>query len=130
MRIKRKSCITRCVRKVPGLVSQMIYFKSNYKLQVVPFKVIPLESNALSHPSLPCLHALLEGFFRDPPQLRRHGLFNVVHIFKTSPLDNPLELGEEEKVTWSQVGQVERLLQHGDVLLGQELPDAQPLRAL
>ena len=48
----------------------MIYFK--YKLQVVPSKVIPLESNALSHPSLPCLHALLEGFFRDPLQLRHH----------------------------------------------------------
>ena len=44
----------------------------NYKLQVVPFRVIPLQSNSLSHPSLPCLHALLEGFFRDPPQLRRH----------------------------------------------------------
>ena len=44
----------------------------NYKLQVVPFKVIPLESNALSHPSLPHLHAVLEGFFWDPPQLRRH----------------------------------------------------------
>ena len=71
------------------------------------------------------MHALLEGFFRDPPQLRRHGLFDVVHIFKTDPLDDPLELGEEEKITWSQVGRVGRLLQHGDVLLGQELPDAQ-----
>jgi len=71
------------------------------------------------------LHALLEGFFRDPPQFRRHGLFDVVHVFKTGPLDDLLELGEEEKITRIQVGGVGRLLQHGDALLGQELSDAQ-----
>ena len=41
------------------------------------------------------------------------------------PLDDLLELGEEEKITQSQVVLVGRLLQHGDVLLSQELSDAQ-----
>ena len=54
---------TTYVRKLPALVSQKIYFKP--KLQVIPFKVMPLESNAFSHPSLPRLHALLERFFQD-----------------------------------------------------------------
>lgn len=36
----------------------------NYKFP--PLEVIPLESDALSQPSLPRLHALLEGFFWAP----------------------------------------------------------------
>lgn len=43
---------TRCVRKVPGRMSQVIYFKPNIIVRVFPFKVIPLESNALSHTTL------------------------------------------------------------------------------
>lgn len=78
----------------------------NYKLQVFPFEVIPLESNTFPHPSLPRLHALLEGLFQDPPQLRRHGLIHV-HVFKVGPLDNLLELGEEER-NRREPGQVSR----------------------
>ena len=59
--------------------------------------------HALVHPSLPGLHALLEGFLRDAPQLRRHGLFDVVRIIKTGPLHDLLELGEEEEVARSEV---------------------------
>ena len=69
---------TRYARKVLGLVSQMIYFKAKLQTTSCPLQRIPLESNTLSHPSLPLLHALLEGFFRDPPQLCRHGLFDAV----------------------------------------------------
>lgn len=65
--------------------------------RVFPSKVIPQESYALSHPSLLRMHALLEGFFRDPLQFRRHGLFDVVHVFKTGPLDDPLKLGEDKE---------------------------------
>lgn len=42
-------------------VKKKIYFKSD--LQIVPFEIIPLEANVLSHPSLPCLHAFLEELF-------------------------------------------------------------------
>ena len=68
-----------------------------------PLRSNPLESNALSQPFLPRLRALLEGFFRDPLQLRPHGHLDVVHVFKTSSVDEPPELGEEEKITWRQV---------------------------
>lgn len=53
--------------------------------------------------SLPHMHALLEGFLQDPLQLHHHDLCDTVHVFKMSPLDDPHELGEEEKSTQSQV---------------------------
>ena len=62
--------------------------KNLHKLQVFSF-----ESNILSHSVLPCLHALLEGFFRDTFQFRRHGLLDGFHIRKMDSLDD-LELGE------------------------------------
>lgn len=108
------------------------YLESKIQTQVFPFKVISLESNAFSHLSLwqrnmgkgiACIakHALLEGFFQEPAQLLRHGLFDVVYVFKMGPL----ELREEEITRRSQVGWVGRLLQHGDVFLGQKLMNAQ-----
>ena len=45
--------------------------KNLYKLQVFFFKAISFESNALSHSVLPCLHALLEGFFWNMFQFRQ-----------------------------------------------------------
>ena len=42
---------------------------SNNKLHGYPFKVIPLEFNALSHPFLPRYDAQLEVFFGDASQL-------------------------------------------------------------
>ena len=77
----------------------------NLKLRVFPFKVILLKSNAPSHPSLSRLHALLEGFFRDPTQRRRLGLFDVAHVFKTVTLDNRLNSAKREKITRCQVGE-------------------------
>ena len=44
---------------------------------------------------------------------------------ETGSLGDPLELGENKKVTRSKIGLIGRLFQYGDVLLGQELPDAQ-----
>lgn len=78
-----------CVSKGPDQVSQMINLQ--YKLQILPFKVIPLES--LSRPSLPRLHALLKGIFRDPVQLRRHNQRDVIQIFKMGQLDDPFGVG-------------------------------------
>lgn len=51
--------ITRCVRKETTEVTK-IYVKP--KLQVFPFKIIPLKSNTLYHHSLSHFNALLEGF--------------------------------------------------------------------
>ena len=48
-----------------------------------------------------------------------------LHTFKTGPLDDPHELGEKKRVTRSKIRWTGRLLQYGNVLLGQELPDAQ-----
>ena len=77
------------------------------------------------HPSLPRFCAPLEGFFWDAPQLRRYSPLDGPHAFKTGPLDDPLELGKKKKVTQSKIRWIGRLFQYGDVLLGQELPDAQ-----
>ena len=79
--------------------------KNLYKLQVFSFKVISFESNALSHSVLPCLHALLEGFFRDTFQFRRHGLLDGFHIRKTNSLDDLLELGEQKKSQGARSGE-------------------------
>ena len=74
-------------------------------------------------PILPChtcMHCRKDSF-----GILRSSVVTAFLMPCTSSKRVPLELGEEEKITWSQVGQVGRLLQHGDVLLGQELPDAQ-----
>ena len=71
--------------------------KNLYKLQVFSFKVISFESNALSHSVLPCLHALLEGFFQDMFQFRHHSLLDGFHIQKMDSFDDLLELGEQKK---------------------------------
>ena len=75
----------------------------NNKVHGFPFKVVPLESNALFHPALPRFCALLEGFFWDAPQLCRYGPRDGLHAFKTGPVDDPLELGEKKKVTRSKI---------------------------
>ena len=66
------------------------------------FSSFPLESNALSDPSLPCINLLMEGFFWDASQLCYYGILNGLHAFKMSSLDNALKFGEKKKVTWSQ----------------------------
>ena len=86
-----------------GATNNLFQFQTT-KLHGFPFKVIPLESNALFHPSLPRFYALLEGFFWDAPQLRRYGPLDGLHAFKTGPLDDPLELsGEKKNVTRSKI---------------------------
>lgn len=89
---------TRSVRKVSRLCSQIFYFEIQQKLSPVVFKVIPPESNTLSHPLLSCIHALLEGFFTNLTELRRHGLLDGFHIRKISPFDDFIKLGEQKKV--------------------------------
>ena len=99
---------------------------TNYKLQVVPFKVIPLESNDFPILLCPaCMHS-----WKDSSRTLRSSVVTAFLMSCTSSKWSPwwppwAELGEEKKVTWSQVGRVGKLLQHGDVLLGQELLDAQ-----
>lgn len=61
------------------------------------YKFPPLESDALSHLSLPHLHTLLAGFSQDSPQLHCHGTLDGFHIRQTCLLDDPLEVGEKEK---------------------------------
>lgn len=69
----------------------------------------------------PHFHTLLEGFFPQPTQLRCHSHLDFLHIFKTVPFKEPLELTQVESITQSyQVGEVGLLLQHRDVLLGQK----------
>ena len=96
-----------------------------YKRRLSPLDVVSPECYALCHPLLPRSDALLEGFSRDPFQLRCRGAFYLVHILKTGPLDDPLEFGEEKKITRSQIRRVGGLLQHRDPLLGQKLSDTQ-----
>ena len=54
-------------------LKQLISIPNN-KLNGFFFKVISLESNALSHHFLPCLKALLEGFFWNTHQLHHYAL--------------------------------------------------------
>ena len=93
---------------------------TNYKFS--PLKAIS-ESNALSHSVLPCLHELLEGFFRDTFQFRRHGLLWWLPYPENGlPWWPPWAWGTE-KNTRSQVRWVGRMIQ--PVSLSQELTDAQ-----
>ena len=69
----------------------------NSKLNSFPFKVIPLESNALSHPSLLHHYALLEELFWNAPQLYQYVLLDGLHAFKMGPLSViPLRLGKRK----------------------------------
>lgn len=63
---------------------------------MISLQTNPLESNALSHPSLPCIYALLEGFSWDAPELRRYDPLDDLHTFKEGPLDDPLSLGKRD----------------------------------
>ena len=56
---------------------------------------------------------------------RHYGLLDGLYTFKMGPLDDPIELGEKNKVARSKIRWIGRLFQYGDVLLRQELPDAQ-----
>ena len=50
-----------------------------------------------SNRSLSCFYGLLEVFFWNAPQLRRNGLLDSLHCFKTDLHDDPLEFAEEKK---------------------------------
>ena len=65
------------------------------KLQLVPFKVFSLGSNALCHPPLPCFHTLLERFPRDASELIRHGFFMSSTSLNLVPLIVSLSFGNK-----------------------------------
>ena len=104
------------------------YFISNEKskLQLVPFKVFSLGSNALCHPPLPCFHTLLERFLRDASELLRHSFFMSSTSLNLVPLMVPLSFGNK-KVTGSQIRGVRRLIHNSNVIFGKEFPDAQSI---
>ena len=77
-------------------MTQIIYY--NFKLHNFPSKIILLGSNAFSHCSLPCLHALLEGFFCDVSQ---HYYMALWMTSIMGPFDDCHKLGEKKKVTRS-----------------------------
>ena len=68
-----------------------IYFKSK-NLCGFSFKLIPVKSNALFHPSLSCFYQLTK-FFWDVLQLCLCGLLDVLHTFTI----DPLEFGQKQK---------------------------------
>ena len=114
-----------CLRGNGTSVTKQFISSPNNNLHGFTFKVMPLKSNALFHPSLPHFYALLGGFFWNAPQFHHYSPLDGLHVFKTGPLDDPLELGEKKKVIWNKVRWIGRLFQHDDVLLSQELLDAQ-----
>ena len=102
------------------VISNILQFN---KLRGFLFKVISLESNALSHPTVPRFYVLLEGFFMDATQLHRYSLLRGLHTFKTGPLNDPFEHGEKKNTTRDKIRWIVRL--YCDVPFGQELSDAQ-----
>ena len=95
----------------------------NNKLYGFPFTVIPLESNALSYPSLQYFSAillLLEGFCWGVPQRRCYVSLNGVNVFKMDPLDEPLKFEAKKKVAHDKIRQIGRLFHYGDVRFGQK----------
>ena len=59
----------------------------NKKLYSFPFRIISLEPNALSHPSLLRFYALLERSYWGALLFRHYGLLNGLDAFKTSSFD-------------------------------------------
>jgi len=86
---------------------------------------MPLRSNALRHPPLPRLHALLEGSVRDRSEILRHDHFNGFYVRKTCSFHDSIELSEKEEITGSWVWWVWRLFQHSNDVFGKNFPDAQ-----
>ena len=78
--------------KRSGITKNLFQFQKNYK-------VSPCVCNVLSHPPLPCIYALLEGFFWDVPQFYYYSLLESLQAFKICLLNETLELGEK-KVRW------------------------------
>ena len=74
----------------------ILFQTKNQKLQLVPFKVFSLGSNALCHPPLPCFHTLLERFLRDASELLRHGFFMSSTSLNLVPLMVPLSFGNKK----------------------------------
>ena len=77
------------------------------------------------HFSILLCHASMHCWKDSSGMLRRYSLLDSLHVFKTGPLDDPLELWEKKKVTQNKFRWIGTLFQQGNVLLGQELPDAQ-----
>lgn len=70
-------------------------------------------------------YALLKECLWNSPQPYRYDPLGGLHIIKTGPLDILLQLGEKKNASWCKVRKIGRLFQQSDVLLVQELPDAQ-----
>ena len=74
--------------------TEILFPKNILKSQLVPFKIVSLQSHTLVHPLLLRFDAPLEGFFWNAPELHHHGPFDGLHIRKLGPLDHPLERGK------------------------------------
>ena len=83
----------------------------NNKLHGFPFKVIPLESNALFHASMHC--------WKDSSGMPLSSIVMALLMASMPSKRVPLMIPLLE-IRW-----IERLFQYGDVFLSQELPDAQ-----
>lgn len=70
-------------------VTKKVISHPNFTLRVFPFKEIPwsLMHFLILPTTLACTP---ETIFRGPPQLRRHGLFNIVHVMKKGCLNDPV----------------------------------------
>jgi hypothetical protein len=74
------------------------------KINIIPFKVVPLGSHTSPETLFPHPVAVLEVFMWKCPQLVCHDLLDVVHSSKMT-FEVEFEFREKEQVTWTLISE-------------------------
>ena len=85
------------------LVLYFLLFNIYLKINIIPFKVVPLGSHTPPETLLPLPVAVLEIFMSKCPQLFCHDLLDVVHSSKMTTFEVEFEFWEKEEVTRTQI---------------------------
>jgi hypothetical protein len=108
---------TRCLKSnVTGAINFLL--TTELKMNIIPFKVVPLGSHTQPE-TFPLLVAVLEEFMWKLPHLVCHSLLDVVHSSKMTTFEVELEFWEKEEVTQTQLWRVWGLQNHWNTLFGQ-----------
>jgi len=111
---------TRLVQKVTDLWQGKIHLHAWKSATLIPFEVVSLWLNTLLPAVLPLFEAFLECLFANGVQLSRRVPYNVISWLKSSPFQLRFQVGEQPKIARSHVGRVGSLLNHRNVVFGQE----------
>jgi len=108
------------VQKVSDLQPGKIHLHCWRSATLIPFEVVSLWLNTLLPVVQPSFKAFLECLFVNEVQLGHCVPNNIVVWLKSSPFQLHFQVGEQPKIARSHVGRVGSLLNHRNVVFGQE----------